>query len=211
MNDPREPLPRQPEKPLGAAGPDFSNFAQRVRISILAGVATIIAVYMGLYQWRLIDTVWDPVFGAQTLAVLDSDVSHRMYRLARIPDAVLGALAYLGDIIFAIAGCTRRWLYRPWLVIVFGVDVILLSLISAILIMLQGVVVGSWCLLCMVTAVISLIMLAMAWREVFACLRFLRRVWQTSNRKLFWDTLWGRPSKEAYEAGLEIERAALRN
>jgi hypothetical protein len=51
----------------------------------------------------------DPVFGEQTRRVLDSDVSERMRRRFRIPDAPLGALAYLGDVIYGLAGSTRRW------------------------------------------------------------------------------------------------------
>jgi hypothetical protein len=35
--------------------------------------------------------------------VLDSDVSHRMKRWFRIPDAALGAFAYLGDAVLGLA------------------------------------------------------------------------------------------------------------
>jgi len=40
--------------------------------------AFLISAYMALYQWRLIDHVWDPAFGEQFRHVLDSDVSERM-------------------------------------------------------------------------------------------------------------------------------------
>src|SRR5690606_7491929 len=55
-----------------------SAWSQRIPISVLAMVAFFIATYMGLYQWRLIDSAWDPVFGDQTQKVLDSDVSEKM-------------------------------------------------------------------------------------------------------------------------------------
>jgi hypothetical protein len=32
-----------------------------------------------------------------------------MRRWFRIPDAALGAIAYLGDLVFGLAGSTRRW------------------------------------------------------------------------------------------------------
>ena len=87
-------------------------------------VAFLIATYMALYQWRLIGSAWDPMFGSQTEKVLDSQVSERMRLWFLIPDAAFGAIAYLGDAIFGLAGSTRRWQYRPWMVIVFGIDVI---------------------------------------------------------------------------------------
>ena len=81
-------------------------------------------IHLALYQWKLIDSAWDPVFGKQTRNVLDSKVAARMDSWIGVPDAALGALAYLGDAIFGLAGSTRRWQYRPWLVILFGIDVI---------------------------------------------------------------------------------------
>ena len=114
-----------------------SKWSQRVRVSLVAAIGFLIAAYMGLYQWRLIGDVWDPVFGDQSKQVLDSDVSHTLSRWFRLPDSILGALAYLGDIIFALAGSTRRWQYRPWVVVLFGLDVIPLGIVSAILVALQ--------------------------------------------------------------------------
>lgn len=179
-----------------------SKWQQRVLISIIAGVATLIAVYMGLYQWRLIDNVWDPIFGEQSRNVLDSDVSHAIRRWVLVPDAILGALAYLGDIVFALAGSTRRWQYRPWLVILFGLDVIPLGIVSAILVVLQGVVVGSWCFLCLVTAVLSLTLVALAYDEVWSTLKYLHGVWKDTRRaRSVWDAFCGWPSAEAFAAG----------
>src|SRR5690606_20725350 len=94
------------------------------------------AVYMGLYQWGLVDTIWDPFFDSEK--VLKSDASKQMEEWFRIPDAIFGAVAYLGDIIFAMAGSIRRWQYRPWLVLVFGFDVIPLGIVSVILVGVQG-------------------------------------------------------------------------
>ena len=198
-----------PAADLGAAPAPWdynpSSWRQRVTICLVAAVACLIAIYMGLYQWRLIGGVWDPIFGAQSQHVLDSEVSHGITRWIRIPDAVLGALAYLGDIVFALAGSTRRWQFRPWLVVLFGLDVIPLGIVSAILVVLQGVVVGSWCFLCLVTAAISLILVFLAYDEVWSCLRYLHRVWRLGRSgRVLWDTFWGRPSEVAYEAGRSL-------
>jgi uncharacterized membrane protein len=186
---------------LNAPAPPFrhnpSAWRHRVPIAVLAAVAFVLATWMALYQWRLVDTVWDPVFGAQTTAVLDSDVSESMRRTIGLPDAALGAFAYLGDAILGLAGSTRRWQYRPWMVFLFGIDVIPLGIVSAVLVALQGLVVGSWCFLCLVTALISLVLVVMAYDEVWASFVYLRRVWRaTHDRALLWRVFWGKPTRE---------------
>ncbi len=184
-----------------------SKWSQRIAISCLAMVAVLIAVYMGLYQWRLIDHVWDPAFGDQSQQVLDSEVSDIMRKWLRIPDAIMGALAYLGDIIFALAGSTRRWQDRPWLVMLFGLDVIPLGIVSAILIFMQGTVVGAWCFLCLITAIISLVLAVLAYDEIWSSALFLHKVWKKSKSvSLVWDTFWGKASEIAYQAGEECIR-----
>lgn len=180
-----------------------SSWQQRIPICLLAGVAFLIASYMALYQWRLVVDVWDPIFGEQTRQVLDSEVSERMRRWFRIPDAALGALAYLGDLIFGLAGSTRRWQYRPWLVLLFGLDVIPLGIVSAVLVVMQGTVVGAWCFLCLVTAVISLLLVALAYDEVWSSLLYLKRVWRRTGKwRVVWDVFWGRAVPEADEVAL---------
>jgi uncharacterized membrane protein len=175
-----------------------SRWSQRIPLCILGAVAAVIAVYMALYQWRLIGSVWDPVFGAQSQTVLDSDVSESMRSWMLIPDAALGALAYLGDAIFGLAGSTRRWQCRPWLVVLFGIDVIPVGIVSAVLVVLQGAVVGSWCFLCLVTAVISLILVYLAYDEVWSSLLYMFRVWrQTKSSRILWDTFRGKAHPEA--------------
>ena len=170
-----------------------SSWRQRILICLLAGFAFVISAYMALYQWRLIPDVWDPVFGNQSKIVLDSNVSEQMRRWFLIPDAALGAIAYLGDAIFGLAGSTRRWQYRPWMVMLFGLDVIPLGIVSAVLVFMQGTVVGAWCFLCLVTAVISLILVWLAYDEVWSSLKYLMRVWRrTGDRGVLWDVFWGR-------------------
>jgi uncharacterized membrane protein len=180
----------------GAAPPwnyNPSAWSQRIPLCVLATVAFFISTYLALYQWRLIDGVWDPVFGAgATAGVLDSGVSHRMQRWFGIPDAALGAIAYLGDAVFGLAGSTRRWRDRPWLVVLFGIDVIPLGGVSALLVIVQTAVLGQWCFLCLVTAVISLILVYWAYDEVWSSLLFLRRVWQrTRSVRVVWTVFWG--------------------
>jgi len=187
-----------------------SAWSQRVPICLLAFVGFLIATYMGLYQWRLVGHVWDPVFGDGSVQVLDSELAQTMDRWIGLPDAVFGALAYLGDAILGLAGSTRRWQYRPWLVILFGIDVIPLGFVSAILVICQGAIVGHWCFLCLVTAAISLILVYWAYDEVYSSLLYLYRVWKKSRSgRTLWLALCGYPSPVAVEVGEEMlqERA----
>lgn len=178
-----------------------SSWNQRVLIAWIALVATFISLYLGLYQWKLIPTVWDPVFGDGTKNVLTSPLSHEFTSWIRIPDAMLGFFAYLSDMIFSLAGSERRWQDRPWLVILFGIDVIPLGMVSATLVFLQGFVVKSWCFLCLITATISITLIFLAYDEVISSCIYLREVKKRSNWKTAWWAFWGYPSKESLEAG----------
>ncbi|HUG89598.1 MAG TPA: vitamin K epoxide reductase family protein, partial [Planctomycetaceae bacterium] len=143
-----------------------------------------------------------------TESVLDSRVSEQMRWWFLVPDAAFGALAYLGDAIFGLAGSTRRWQYRPWLVVVFGIDVIPLGIVSVILVILQGVEVQAWCFLCMATAVVSLVLIYWAYDEVWSCLLYLHRVWKrTRSPRILWKTFWGRPTPEAAAVAREFCRS----
>ena len=184
-------------------------WSQRLPICVLAFAAFLMASHMALYQWGIIDAVWDPVFGEQSSRVLDSDLAQKMHYWFGIPDAALGALAYLGDAIFGLAGSTRRWQYRPWMVILFGIDVIPLGLVSAILVICQATIVGNWCFLCLITAVISLIMVYMAFDEVFASVKFLWNVWrETHNLPTLWKAFWGHPQQTTDEIATAMVRKA---
>ncbi|QDV45571.1 Vitamin K epoxide reductase family protein [Stieleria neptunia] len=172
-----------------------SAWSQRIPICILAFVAAVISTHLSLYQWGLIETAWDPFFGSGTAEVLKSKTAGQMYGILGIHDAALGVLAYLGDAILGLAGSTRRWQYRPWLVILFGIDVIPLGIVSVVLVLFQAFIVGSWCFLCLVTAVISLILVYWAWDEVRASLTYLWIVWQQNHDlRIVWDAFWGNRS-----------------
>lgn len=179
---------------LGCGSTNPSCWGPRIWVAVLASIATLIALYMGLYQWHLIPSVWDPVFGDGTKNVLLSDVSHEITRWVRLPDSVFGALAYLGDVVFALAGSSRRWVDRPWLVMIFALDIIPLGSVSLILVILQGTVVGYWCFLCLVSALISFILIFFVYSEVWASLKYLQEVWkETKDFKAVWRVFWGTP------------------
>lgn len=193
--------PKLPPSPARPWSYNPSSWPQRWRIAYVSFVATAIALYLGLYQWKVIPFVWDPIFGEGTQRVLNSDVSHLFTSWIRIPDAMLGVFAYLSDAIFAIAGSERRWQDRPWLVILFGIDVIPLGIVSIILVILQGLVVQSWCFFCLVTAGISLTLIILAYDEVFSSCIYLYEIKKRGTWKHVWWAFWGYPTEEALAAG----------
>lgn len=194
---------------LNVEAPPFSRnpsaYSQRIPIAVLAFIGFLLSSYMALFQWGLVSSVYDPFFGDGTEKVLNSDLSKRMHGYMRMPDAALGALAYLGDAIFGLAGSTRRWQYRPWLVLIFGFDVIPLGIVSIILVVAQGAVVGAWCSACLVTAAISVVLIVLAYDEVWASIRYLQRVHRArgGNIQRTWGAFCGRPSSIAEQVALE--------
>lgn len=191
-----------------------SAWSQRIPICVVAFIGFIVAIVLGLYQWKLIGQIWDPFFsgpaGSPNLNgseyVVTSQVSHTMEAWFHIPDGVLGALAYLGDAIFGLAGSSRRWQYHPWLVIVFGIDVIPLGIVGVILVMMQGFVVGAWCTLCLTSAAISLFLVYVAYDEVLCSLIYLNRVRKRAGgfNRTFWQAFWGTPNQIAHDVGEEM-------
>jgi hypothetical protein len=159
---------------------------------------------MALFQWGLIASAWDPFFGDGTETVLRSKAAESMDRWLHVPDAAFGAWGYLSEAVLGLAGSTRRWQHRPWMVILFGIDVIPLGGISALLVVCQGLIVGAWCTLCLTTAAISFVLVFLAYDEVWASLRYLQRVWrETHDRRLLWRVFWGYASAEADRLALQ--------
>ena len=149
-----------------------SSWPQRTPLIIIAFVGFCIALYLAFYQMHLIKTVWDPFFDKGTRNVLTSELSQKF----PVPDALLGAFGYLLDVVSGIIGGTSRWKTRPWIVIIFGVAVGPLGLVSIFLVIAQPVIVGSWCFLCLCSAVISVLMISPAMDEFLASLQYLQRV-----------------------------------
>ena len=99
------------------AGANPSHWAHRLPVIVLALVGCAVSAYLTLYQWHVTASVWDPLFGSvSSEAVLSSTVS----RALPLPDATLGALAYLIEAVVTSLGGTDRWRSMPWLVMGFG-------------------------------------------------------------------------------------------
>jgi uncharacterized membrane protein len=163
-----------------------SAWSQRWPLIIIALVGFLIALYLGMFQLDIISSVWEPFFGKGSQRVLNSAISKAL----PVPDALLGAFSYLLDAVTGIIGGTHRWRTKPWIVVLFGIATGPLGLVSVLLVILQPVVVGAWCTLCLVTAVISIVMISPAMDELLASLQYIQRA--RIEGYSTWDAFWGK-------------------
>jgi uncharacterized membrane protein len=154
------------------AGASPSSWSHRLPVILLALVGCALSAYLTLYQWHVTASVWDPLFGSvSSEAVLSSSVS----RALPLPDATLGALAYLVEAMVTSLGGSDRWRSMPWLVMAFGLVLAGLALVSVALVLIQLLVLHALCSLCLCSAAISWLNAWLGRVEVFASLRRLKQ------------------------------------
>jgi nucleoside-diphosphate-sugar epimerase len=168
---------RGPEVPHGWSY-NPSAWTQRLPIIALALVGLYVSRYLAGYQLGHVDGVWEPFFGGDpgnprngTEEIITSDVAEAW----PISDAGLGGITYLLEILTGAIGLKARWRTMPWLVIVFGLMVVPLSVTSLSFIIIQPIVIGTWGTLPLVGAAAMLLQIPYAIDELLASLQFLRR------------------------------------
>ena len=161
-----------------------SSWPQRAPIIALALVGFFLSRQMATFELGHITSFPDPFFGRGTVRVLTSDVS----RSFPIPDAGLGAFAYMIEFLMGFMGDKRRWRTMPWMVTFFGILVVPLGVVSITLIILQPLAVGAWCTPCLIAAAAMLIMIALTLDEVVAMLQFLAQ--SRREGQPLWRTFW---------------------
>ena len=176
-----------------------ATWPQRLPIIFLALVGFAIATYLALFQYDVVTTVWEPFFGEGSRTILKSNLSYP-FKHAGIPmpfpitDAALGAFGYLLDAVTGAIGRTKRWRTMPWIVILFAILVGPLGAISIGLVIAQPVIYDSWCTLCLMTAVISMLMVGPAMDEALASLQYMRRAIDDPDISA-WRAFWGLKQK----------------
>ena len=161
-----------------------SSWPQRAPIIALALLGFFLSRQMTAFQLQHIASLADPFFGLGTQRVLTSEVS----RAFPIPDAGLGALAYMIEFLMGFMGDKARWRTMPWMVTFFGILVVPLGVVSITLIILQPLAVGAWCTLCLIAAAAMVLMIALTLDEVVAMGQFL--VQARREGQPFWRTFW---------------------
>jgi hypothetical protein len=81
-----------------------------------------------------------------------------------------------------------RWRTMPWMVLMFFFLVVPLGATSIVLVIMQPVMVGAWCAICLATAVAMLIMIPLALDEVIAMTQFM--LLARRKGKPLWSTFW---------------------
>lgn len=155
-----------------------SNWFQRMPIIILAFVGFFISHYLTAYQLDHIDGIVDPFFidpeGSDkngTEAIITSSLSEAW----PVPDAGLGAMTYALEILVGMIGSNRRWRTMPWLVTLFGIMIVPLGIVSITFIIIQPILLGTWCTLCLIAAAAMLIQIPYSLDELIATGQFLKR------------------------------------
>ena len=159
-------------------------WSKRLSLAARAFVGLCIASYLTLYQLGVFPNVWDPFFGNGSREVLTSSFS----RSLPVPDASLGALAYLSEIVLSFIGGRDRWRTMPWTTVALGLVVGLGAVVSVLLMIVQPVVAGAWCTLCLASAFVSLTIVGPGLEELLATLQHLKRV--RANGHSAWQALW---------------------
>ena len=173
-----------------------STWPQRAPIIALALVGFFLSRQMAAFELHHIGSLADPLFGRGTEEVLTSKVSLSF----PIPDAGLGAVAYMIEFLMGFMGDKNRWRTMPWMVTFFGILVVPLGIVSITLIILQPLMVGSWCTPCLVAGLAMLIMIPLTLDEVVAMGQFL--VQARHEGQPMWRTFWmGGTLKDVPDAG----------
>ncbi|MES2918753.1 MAG: vitamin K epoxide reductase family protein [Pseudomonadota bacterium] len=175
-----------------------STYLQRFPIAVLGFIGLLIARYLTAYQLGHLDTAWEPFFqeGQGTATIITSDTS----KAWPIADAGVGGVAYMMEVLMAVMGDKRRWRTMPWMVLGFGILVVPLGGVSIFFIIIQPIVIGTWCTLCLIAALAMLIMIPYSLDELVATGQFL--VDAKRRGKPFWRSFW---RGDAMESGSEDE------
>jgi hypothetical protein len=184
-----------------ALGPDVppgwdyspSDWLQRLPIIGFAAVGFFIARYLTAYQLGHLPGAWDPFFGSEAPNENGTEFIVTSYVSAAwpIPDAGLGAVSYALEALSGAMGDRRRWRTMPWMVALFGVLVVPLGAVSIFFIIIQPILLGTWCTLCFVTAAAMIVMIPYSLDELVAMGQFLVGVHrQDRSWRALWNNFW---------------------
>jgi hypothetical protein len=93
-------------------------------------------------------------------------------------------------------GGKTRWRTMPWMVLALAVTVLPLGVVSIYFVIVQPIVIGTWCTLCLIAALAMAVMIPYSLNEFVAMGQFL--VGARKQGKPFWRTFW---TGDAMEGG----------
>jgi len=170
-----------------------SSWLQRMPIGVLALIGFLISRILGAYQLGHLDSVWEPFFAGSgatkgvmngTEAIITSDMS----KAWPIPDGALGAIVYTVELVMTWMGLKTRWRTMPWMVLALAITILPLGIVSIYFVIVQPILIGTWCTLCLIAALAMTVMIPYSLNEFVAMGQFL--VWARRQGKPFWRTFW---------------------
>jgi nucleoside-diphosphate-sugar epimerase/uncharacterized membrane protein len=167
-----------------------STYLQRLPIIVLGAIGWLIARVLAAYQLGHIDGVWEPFFAgsAPPLNATEQIITSSVSKAWPVADAALGGVAYAFEVLMGVMGDRRRWRTMPWMVAMFGITVVPLGVVSIYFIVIQPIVIGTWCTLCLITAALMLVMIPYSLDELVATGQFL--VQSHRRGEPFWRTFF---------------------
>jgi hypothetical protein len=150
---------------FGRAGP--SRPSKRIAVTALALLGALVSARLAFYELGWTGPPWEPFFGDGSRRVLGSDFS----RALPVPDAVLGFVGYVAEIAVVNWGGPTRYRDKPEAVHLYAVVAGIMALGSFGLVLVQVAVVRALCTLCLLSAVISFVLVMPAWTELMATRR----------------------------------------
>jgi nucleoside-diphosphate-sugar epimerase len=170
-----------------------SSWLQRMPIAVLALIGFLIARVLGAYQLGHINAVWEPFFagsgsmkgvmnGSET--IITSDMS----KAWPIADGALGGIVYMVELVMIWMGGKTRWRTMPWMVLALAIEMLPLGLVSIYFVIIQPIVIGTWCTLCLIAALAMTVMIPYSLNEFVAMGQFMADAHRKG--KPFWRTFW---------------------
>ncbi len=180
-----------------------SSWLQRMPIGALALIGFLISRVLGAYQLGHLDAVWEPFFAGSgamkgvmngTETIITSDASKSW----PIADGALGGIVYMAELVMIWMGMKTRWRTMPWMVLALAILVLPLGVVSIYFVIIQPIVIGTWCTLCLVAALAMVVMIPYSLNEFVAMGQFMADAHRKG--KPFWRTFW---TGDAMEGGSE--------
>ena len=166
-----------------------SSWLQRLPIIALGFFGFLIARYLAAYQLGQVGAVWELFFSGVGRNGTEFIIASAVSRSWPIPDAGLGAAAYLIEALMGAMGTATRWRTMPWMVAFFFVLVVVpLGGVSIFFIIIQPIVIGTYCTLCLLAALAMLVMIPLTLDEVVAMGRYMQR--SVRGGRPFWRTFF---------------------
>lgn len=120
----------------------------------LAAASAAAMFYVGLYQSRVVRHIWCPVFAKGCEAVADAAFAKPF----GIPDGYIAAVLYAVIFLLLMGPTTKVWIWVPLLVLTSA------ATLANFLGVRDMVNLGSFCFYCMLTTILSPLLLWEIWR-----------------------------------------------